>query len=71
MTVTDGPKGIDVSSNNGPIQWHLVKESDVEFAYIRSGDGITPDARFRENVLAAQAQGILVGAYEYHRPRRR
>lgn len=60
---------IDVSIHNGAIDWSRVKESGVEGAIIRVGYGrdLTKqdDARFRENIEGAIANGLRVGAYIY------
>ena len=62
-------KGIDVSKNNGEIDWKKVKESGVEFAMIRCGYGsnITSqdDSRWLENAKGCEAVGIPYGVYLY------
>jgi GH25 family lysozyme M1 (1,4-beta-N-acetylmuramidase) len=71
-------RGIDVSEWQGSINWAAVKASGVSFAVIRAGwtdwkdrtgEGMGAyfhqDAYFVQNVRAAQAQGIAVGAYIY------
>lgn len=58
--------GIDVSENNGPIDWEDVAAAGVEFAMIRTGYGVeTEDSRFRENVQGAHDAGLICGAYHY------
>ena len=65
--------GIDVSWHQGPdIDWAAVKASGVQFAVIRAGyiraedqPYWVLDEYFVKNALAAQAQGISVGAYIY------
>ncbi len=64
--------GIDVSAHQGYIDWAAVKASGVEYAIIRavtwsggtSGYWIV-DPFFIQNVKAAKANGIKVGAYIY------
>ena len=60
---------IDVSIHNGAIDWSQVKNSGVEGAIIRVGYGrdLTKqdDARFKENIEGAIANGLRVGAYIY------
>ena len=64
---------IDVSAHQGLIDWAQVKASGVEYALIRalsqSGNPNEPadliDAYFMQNVRAAKANGIKVGAYIY------
>lgn len=62
-------KGIDVSEHQGDIDWSLVAQDGVEFAFIRAayrgyGTGkLVEDTKFDDNVQGAQAAGIKVGAY--------
>ncbi len=62
--------GIDVSSYQGEIDWQLVKEDDVEFAFLRIGyrgygeEGkLCPDESFIDNYTAAHDAGIDLGVY--------
>ena len=61
--------GIDVSSHQGQIDWHMVKESGVEFAFIRLGyrsygTGLLfRDEYAEENLRQAKAAGLKIGAY--------
>ena len=63
--------GIDVSSHQGDIDWKKVKESGVEFAFIRVGyrgyltGKISADPKFIKNITEAQANGIKCGVYFY------
>lgn len=63
--------GIDVSSWQGEIDWAKVKESGVEFAFIRLGyqadfdDEYHLDKYFHANIQAANQLGIPVGVYFY------
>ena len=58
--------GIDVSENNGVIDWEDVKESGIDFAIVRSSYGKTgTDEQFLANVNGAHAAGLQVGAYHY------
>ena len=61
--------GIDVSSNNGSIDWNAVKADGVEFAIIRCGYGMNQpeqdDKRWQENVAGCEAAGIPYGVYLY------
>ena len=62
-------RGIDVSEHQGEIDWPSVKESGVEFAFIRAGfrssdKGIMKeDVRFKENIQGALDNDIQVGVY--------
>lgn len=65
-------KGIDVSKHQGKIDWELVAQDGVEFAFIRVGNRVygktgvlMEDERFDENIQGAQAAGIKVGVYFY------
>jgi lysozyme len=58
--------GIDVSENNGVIDWQAVKDAGVEFAMIRCSYGLkSKDSMFQQNVAGAKSVGLLVGAYHY------
>ncbi len=63
--------GIDVSSWQGEIDWPAVRDAGVEFAFIRIGyqteyDGeYHLDARFLDNITAANALHLPVGVYFY------
>lgn len=63
-------EGIDISSYNGDINWESVKASGIDFAMIRVGGrgygtegSLYPDDKAVENINAAKAAGIKVGAY--------
>ena len=62
-------QGVDVSSYQGEINWKKVKSSEADFAFIRAGyrDSKTgelhDDARFEENMEAAEKAGVMKGAY--------
>jgi lysozyme len=59
-------RGIDVSENNGVIDWEAVAAAGIEFAIIRCSYGkFGKDSRFAENVAGAKAAGLKVGAYHY------
>lgn len=64
-------KGIDVSRHQGAIDWNLVAQDGVEFAFIRVGNRgygtgkMVEDDRFDENIQGALAAGIKVGVYYY------
>lgn len=60
--------GIDVSKHQGDITWTSVKQSNVDFAIIRSGYGKfvkQEDPKFRTNIEQAQKLGIPCGTYWY------
>lgn len=65
-------KGIDVSYHNGRIDWKKVKESGIDFAFIRVGygdsyksSGGVLDSEFYRNVRNARKNGIDIGVYVY------
>ena len=57
------PRGIDVSSWQGPVDWHKAKAAGVRFAGIRCSIGLSVDTRFAENWAGAKAAGIARTAY--------
>lgn len=58
--------GIDVSENNGEIDWDDIKEAGIDFAIVRSSYGKNSrDEMFLENVNGAHSVGLQVGAYHY------
>lgn len=59
-------KGIDVSDNQGVIDWAHVKEAGVQFAILRSvRRSGKADKQFMANLAGCQAQGIPVAVYKY------
>lgn len=59
-------RGIDVSENNGFVDWESVAAAGVEFAIIRLGWGKRHlDSRFYENINGAINAGLKVGIYYY------
>lgn len=66
--------GIDISKNNGTIDWAQVKASGVNFVMLRAVVGNNPaipndfigvDSKFHENIKGALAAGLNVGVYNY------
>lgn len=64
-------KGIDVSRHQGAIDWNLVAQDGVEFAFIRVGyrgygsGKMVEDEYFEDNIKGAIQAGIKVGVYFY------
>lgn len=59
-------KGIDVSDNQGVINWAQVKASGCDFAILRSvRRSGKPDNQFAANVTGCQEQGIPFDIYKY------
>ena len=57
--------GIDVSSENGTIDWNAVKLSGVQFAILRCHQRYGTEAKFAINYKQAKKVGIPLGAYKY------
>lgn len=64
-----GKKGVDVSSNNGDIDFEKIKRSGFDFVMIRCGYGsdieTQDDTQFQANVKKAEKAGVPWGAYLY------
>ena len=59
-------KGVDVSGVQGDIDWAKAKANGVDFAILKATAGNTiTDSRFHQNMKAAQAAGVPVGAYHF------
>lgn len=65
-----GTKGIDVSQNNGVVDWNRVKSQGYKYAMIKTGDGKEPanftddvDDQFEQNYIQAKAAGLKRGVY--------
>lgn len=65
----DSVPGIDVSYYQGQIDWEQVRQSGIDFAFIRVGyrhsrDGtVSEDGLAKKNLEGAAAAGLKVGAY--------
>ena len=64
-------EGIDVSYAQGDIDWKAVKNSGVDFAFIRAGyrstdkGSLNVDEYFYDNVKKAEDAGVMVGLYYF------
>lgn len=59
-------RGVDVSNYQGRIDWALLVDQDVSFAFIKATEGSTfVDASFSQNWEAAQKTDLRVGAYHF------
>lgn len=62
-------KGIDVSKYQGDIDWSLVAQDGIEFAFLRLGyraygsGALTEDENFKNNAAGALQNNLHVGAY--------
>ena len=58
--------GVDVSENNGFVDWQAVADAGMKFAIVRSSYGRkSRDENFLRNVEGAHAVGLKCGAYHY------
>ena len=58
--------GVDVSENNGRVDWEAVAAAGQKFAIVRSSYGrYAEDEDFIRNVDGARAAGLMCGAYHY------
>ncbi|BBN83860.1 hypothetical protein PA25_38450 [Pseudoalteromonas sp. A25] len=61
-----GTHGIDVSHDQGEVDWQQVAQSGIEFVYLKATDGITyTDPKYFYNLEALQATNLKVGAYHF------
>jgi len=59
-------RGIDVSHHQGQIDWAAVRQSGIDFAFIKASEGGDHrDSRFAENWEAAEQAGVLRSAYHF------
>lgn len=58
--------GIDVSKHNGKIEWDRVRETGVDFVFVKATEGISMvDPTFKANIEGARRIGAKVGAYHF------
>ena len=63
-------EGIEVSGWQGEIDFSQVKNSGIDFVYIKSSEGQnTVDSYFRRNYEEARSNGLNIGFYHYVRAR--
>ena len=71
VSVTGVKNGIDVSKWQKDIDWNAVKNSGIEYAFIRVGyrgmdqGSLVEDSYYKQNIERATAAGIKVGVYIY------
>lgn len=59
-------KGIDVSSYQGEINWEVLSEENISFAFIKATEGSSfVDKKFAYNFEEAQKTNLAVGAYHF------
>jgi GH25 family lysozyme M1 (1,4-beta-N-acetylmuramidase) len=62
-------QGIDVSANQGTINWSSVKNGGISFAFTKATEGVGfTDSKFAANMSAAKAAGVIIGPYHFARP---
>jgi GH25 family lysozyme M1 (1,4-beta-N-acetylmuramidase) len=67
--VPSGPKGLDVSSHQGAVNWTTVKANGAQFAYVKATEGTyytSPD--FSQQYTGSFNQRIIRGAYHFATP---
>ncbi|MBI2583831.1 MAG: peptidoglycan DD-metalloendopeptidase family protein [Candidatus Aenigmarchaeota archaeon] len=63
------PKGIDVSHLQGTIDWTKVKNSGIQFAFVKASQRNNyRDPNFETNMANAKSAGIFAGAYHFACP---
>ena len=61
--------GIDISNNNGDVDWERVVTAGVTFAFLKATEGTSfVDQTYERHRAAAKQHGIKVGAYHFARP---
>ena len=61
-------RGIDISRHNGEVDFRKVKESGIEFVFIKASEGATHrDSLFVKNLEKAGEAGLKTGAYHFFR----
>ena len=62
-------EGIDVSQYQGTINWQLVKNEGIAFAFAKATEGRNyQDPTFDANMTYARQAGVYVGPYHFARP---
>ncbi len=64
----NGPRGVDVSTFNGTINWAQAADAGLSFAFAKASEGLTiRDDRFAANWAGMKASGLVRGAYHFFR----
>lgn len=59
-------KGVDLSAYQGEIDWKLLADQNIDFAYIKATEGKDyVDEQFKTNWEKSQKTGLKVGAYHF------
>ncbi|KAI0367680.1 glycoside hydrolase family 25 protein [Pilatotrama ljubarskyi] len=63
------PKGIDISSYQGTVNFNTVKANGISFVYIKATEGTTYiDSTFSSHYEGATNAGLIRGAYHFAHP---
>ena len=69
LTAGDGVQGVDVSNWQGSVDWASVRDSGIEFAWIKATEGISyKDPSFDTNYLESYYGDVIRGAYHFATP---
>ncbi len=61
--------GIDVSNNNGSVNWSSVHANGAEFAFCKATEGnYFQDGTYNANMSNGKNAGLKMGAYDFGRP---
>ncbi|MBR5542646.1 MAG: hypothetical protein IKU65_00935 [Oscillospiraceae bacterium] len=59
-------RGVDVSAYQGVIDWQVLSQNDIDFAFIKATEGSTfKDRLYADNVKGAKETALAVGAYHF------
>lgn len=59
-------RGVDVSHYQGEIDWEILAQEDIQFAYIKATEGSGHvDVKFHQNRQDAEATKLRIGAYHF------
>lgn len=59
-------RGVDVSSYQGEIDWHVLAGQNIDFAFIKATEGSSHgDANYAQNYEQAAKTGLRIGAYHF------
>lgn len=60
-------KGIDISHHQPVLDWNMVANKQITFAFIKATEGIThKDRNYEKNYEAARKAGIYTGTYHFY-----
>lgn len=60
-------RGVDVSHHNEYVDWQMLRENDIFFAYMKSTEGSTHiDREYAVNYSLAKEVGMKIGTYHFY-----